>query len=64
MMAHNRKRARARTWVFEDLDRDQAYVLYFDPASFRWEVMSEGSTAPLVTRVHLNRRSAWDGDRE
>lgn len=62
MMAHNRKRPRARTWVLEDLDRDAVYVLRFDPEAFRWECFDMDGER-IVTRVHLNRRSAWEGDR-
>lgn len=62
-MAHNRKRPRARTWSFEDLDREQTYRLSFDPIAFRWEVRPVGTSDPVVTRVHRNRRSRWEGDR-
>lgn len=63
-MARNRKRPRARTWTFDDLDRSCTYRLTFDPIAFRWEVRQEGEPEPLVTRVHRNRRSAWEGDRQ
>jgi hypothetical protein len=61
-LAWNRRKPRARTWTFDDLDRSSRYVMLFDPRSFRWEVYEAGSSSPLVTRVHLNRRSRFDGD--
>lgn len=62
MVAWNRTRPRARTWVLEDLDRQVHYELYFDPDAFRWEVRAPGEP-PVVTRIHTNRRSFWEGDR-
>jgi hypothetical protein len=61
-MAPNRRRPRARRWTLEDLDREQAYRLHFDPVAFRWEVVDQAGEA-VVTRVHINRRSAYAGDR-
>lgn len=61
-MAHNRKRPRARTWTLEDLDREAIYSLFFDDEAFRWVVVDEQGE-PVVTRIHINRRSSWNGDR-